>query len=93
MANPTLSASLDKSSYAPGETMTLTVTYTDADNWSRVDTITVTGTDQAGNPATVTLNTLVTSQDPVSVDVADSSGRSWTKQSDSNGVAVFTASA
>lgn len=93
MASPTLSASLDKAQYATGETMRLTVSYGDADNWSRIDTITINGVDSAGNPATVTVNTMITSTDPVAVTVSDSSGRTWTKESDNTGVAVFTATA
>lgn len=87
MANPTVAASLNKAAYSPGETATLTVTYGDSDN--STSTVTVTVTDQAGGTGTSTV-TLV-KQDAVSASVTDSSGRSWTKQSDTGSVAVFTA--
>lgn len=87
MALPTLSASLNKTTYAPGETMTLTVTYADADN--RSASVTVTGTDGAGNPASVSLNFNISD----AVTVAATGGATWTKVSDNGSVAVFTATA
>lgn len=86
MATPTLSASLDKTTYAPGDTATLTVTYADADN--RTSTTTVTGTDQAGNAATATV--VVREADPVALVVSDDGGRTWAKVSDNGSIAVFT---
>jgi hypothetical protein len=88
MANPTVSASLNKSSFAPGEQMTLTVSYGDVDNDSLAVTIVV--TDSAGNssaPVVVTANIA----DPVTVSVTDDGGRTWTKQSDNGAVAVYRA--
>lgn len=87
MANPTVTASLNKATYAPGEKLTLTVNYGDADNKS--ETVTVTGTDQAGNRAEATV-TWVTS-DTVTLEAADGTSRVWTKVSDNGSVAVFTA--
>jgi len=87
MATPTVSASLNKSAYQPGEPMTLTVTYSDAD--TKAVRVTVTVADSSGNtsaPAEVTA--LI---DPSTVTVADSSGRVWVKQSDTGSVAVYTA--
>lgn len=87
MASPTVSASLDKMTYAPGDKATLTVTYGDPDN--KTFTVTVTVTDQAGNssvPAEVQANIA----DPVTVSVSDDANHTWTKVSDSGSVAVYT---
>lgn len=89
MATPTVTASLNKPSYQPGEAMTLTVNYSDTD--TRAVTVTVTVADSQGNtssPATVAAVI-----DPSTITVNDSSGRTWTKQSDTGSVAVFTATA
>lgn len=88
MATPTLTASLDKLSYAPGEKMTLTVTYADADN--ATVSFTVTGVDSDGNDAVVTVQRRTL--DPVTLTVSDP-GKTWTKVSDNGSVAVFTATA
>jgi hypothetical protein len=88
MATPTVSASLNKATYVPGEVMTLTVTYGDADTKSVSVTITV--KDSAGNtsaPATVTAVI-----DPLTITVTDAA-RTWTKTSDNGSVATFTATA
>lgn len=87
MAIPTVSASLNKSSYAPGETMTLTVSYGDAD--TKTMSVTVTATDSQGNTGTSTPVSVVI--DPTTLSVSDSLGKTWTKASDSGTVAVFTA--
>lgn len=87
MAVPTCSASLDKPAYAVGETMTLTVSYSDAD--TQQVSVTVQIADKAGNTsAPVTCTAVI---DPSTVTTSDSSGRVWTKQSDTGSVAVFTA--
>jgi len=93
VANPTINATLDKANYNAGETMVLTVQYADADNWQRVDTITITGTDQDGNPAVVQIATTVTSSDEVLLTIEDTSGRVWVKQSDNGSTAVYTSTA
>lgn len=88
MANPTVSASLNKASFAPSEQMILTVSYGDTDN--NALNVTVVVTDSAGNsssPVVVTANIA----DPVTVSVTDDSGRTWTKQSDNGAVAVYRA--
>lgn len=88
MANPTVSASLNKASFAPGEQMILTVSYGDADNDAL--SVTVVVTDSAGNssePVVVTANIA----DPVTIAVTDDSGHTWTKQSDNGSVAVYRA--
>jgi hypothetical protein len=87
MSNPTVSASLDHTTYAVGATMTLTVTYGDTDQQNM--TVTVTVTDAEGNvSAPVTISTVI---DPLAVGVVSSPARSWTKVSDTGSVAVFTA--
>jgi hypothetical protein len=88
MANPTVGASLDKASYAPGEKMTLTATYSDPDRQAL--TITVTVTDSTGATGTATAQTVI---DQGTVTVASSPAKTWTKVSDTGQVAVFTATA
>lgn len=89
MASPTVSASLDKATYRPGDKMTLTVTYGDPDTKQLKVTIAV--TDSAGNvSAPVTVTAVI---DPLVVAVTDASGRVWTKVSDNGSVAVYTATA
>lgn len=88
MATPTVSASLNKSSFAPGEQMLLTVQYGDTDNDTVLVTVTV--EDSQGNKsAPVTINANIA--DPVTVTVSDSDNRTWTKQSDTGTVAVYRA--
>jgi hypothetical protein len=88
MATPSVSASLDKTTYAPGESMTLTVNYSDPDTDAVQVTITV--TDKSGNQSAPTTLTAVI--DPLTVGVTDPD-RAWTKVSDTGTVAVFTATA
>ena len=85
---PVLSATLDKASYVPGELATLTVVYNGGNTKSNV--VTITGTDQAGNAAQVTV--VLSVVDRVALTVVDDSGREWTLQSDDGSTAVFTAS-
>lgn len=89
MAAPTVTVSLDKPTYAPGEKMTLTVNYADAD--TKAITLTVVATDSAGNTSAPTTVTAVI--DPVGLTVTSSPVRAWTKVSDTGSVAVFTATA
>lgn len=85
MSQPTVSASLSKSVYAPGELMTLTVTYGDAD--TKPVRVTVVVTDSSGNTsAPVTVGAVI---DPLTLKVTDPS-RTWEKVSDTGTVAVFT---
>ena len=87
MANPTVNALLDKAIYRPGDTMRLTVNYSDPDQ--KTVAVTVQVTDSLGNTsAPVTVNAVV---DQLTVAVADSSGRAWTKQSDNGSQAIYTA--
>ena len=89
MTAPTISASLDKASYAKGDNVTLTVTYADADQETL--SITVTVTDASGNTTGSVPVTAVV--DPLTLEVDDPSGRVWTKVSDNGSVAVFKTTA
>ncbi|MFG2059178.1 hypothetical protein ACGFI9_34690 [Micromonospora sp. NPDC048930] len=87
MAAPTVTASLNASTYAPGDQMTLTVSYGDPD--TRTLTVTVVVTDAQGNSSAPAKVTAVI--DPLTVTVTDNSGRTWTKVSDTGAVAVYRA--
>ena len=88
MANPTASATLNKASYAVGETMTLTVSHTDADR----QTLTVSGTvtDSQGNSASWSATAQI---DAGAVLITASGGKTWTLQSATDNQSVFTATA
>jgi hypothetical protein len=89
MATPTLTASLNKATYAPGENMLLTINYADADNQSVSVTIVV--TDAAGNSsAPVTANAFI--KDAATLTVTET-GKVWTKVSDNGAVAVYSRTA
>ena len=89
MASPTVAASLSKATYQPGEVMTLTVTYGDAD--TKAMTVSVVVTDSQGNAsAPVNVSAVI---DPLAIAVTDSSGRTWSRVSDSGSVAVYQATA
>lgn len=88
MAAPTVTASLNKATYAPGEVMTLTVTYGDPDRQAL--TITITVTDSTSATGTATTQAVI---DPGTVTVTSSPAKTWTKLSDSGSVAVFSATA
>jgi len=85
MANPVVSASLNKSTYTPGETAILTVDYSDADNTSYAVTVTVTDATGASGVATVTL----VKNDTLTKTVTDSTGGTWTLVSDNGTRAVY----
>ncbi|MGB2567922.1 hypothetical protein ACPFP2_05650 [Micromonospora citrea] len=87
MAAPTVSASLNASTYSPGDAMTLTVTYGDPD--TRPVTVTIVVTDAQGNSSAPVSVTAVI--DPLTVTVTDDSGRAWTRISDTGAVAVYRA--
>lgn len=85
MANPTLTASLNKETFAPGEEMVLTVQRSDADSHSGSVTIVV--TDSQGNSSEPIIVPW-TVQDQTTVSVTDSS-RVWTLDSDNGHTAVY----
>ncbi|MER5338474.1 hypothetical protein [Micromonospora sp. NPDC002717] len=87
MAAPTATASLNASTYSPGDQMTLTVTYGDAD--TKPVTVTIVVTDAQGNSSAPVKVTAVV--DPLTVTVTDDSGRTWTRLSDNGSVAVYRA--
>ncbi|MER7332200.1 hypothetical protein ACIBTZ_16530 [Micromonospora sp. NPDC049460] len=87
MAAPTATASLNASTYSPGDQMTLTVTYGDAD--TKPVTVTIVVTDAQGNSSAPVKVTAVI--DPLTVTVTDDSGRTWTRLSDNGSVAVYRA--
>lgn len=89
MAAPTVTATLDKTAYAPGETMTLTVDHADADRQTL--TITTTVTDSTGATGTATATAQV---DQGTVTVVSSPARTWTlKAGATAGRSQFTATA
>jgi hypothetical protein len=89
MASPTVTASLNKTAYAPGETMVLTVDHADTDRSSMVITITV--TDSTGATGTTTANCVI---DQGTLNVVSSPARTWTLQAGSTiGHAVYQATA
>lgn len=89
MPTPTVSASLNRTTYAPGDPITLTVNYGDTDTQSI--TITVQATDSTGATSEPTTVTAVI--DPTTLTVTSEPDRTWVKQSDNGTVAVFTATA
>lgn len=88
MANPTVTASLSKAAYAPGELMTLTVNHTDADRSSM--TISVTVTDSTGATGQTSATAII---DQGVVTVTSSPSRTWTLTASSQNQSVFTATA
>ena len=88
MANPTATATLNKSTYAVGETMTLTVNHTDADRQSIVVAGTV--TDSQGNTATWQAAATI---DAGVVAFTQSGGKVWTLQTATTNQSVYTATA
>jgi hypothetical protein len=90
MADPTVTVALNKSTFAPGEQMRLTATYSDPDSAS--GTVTVIVTDSEGHtsaPATVGYAIA----ESLTVTVDDSGSHTFTKVSDDGHVAVYTATA
>lgn len=88
MAAPVITAAvLDKPTYAAGDKMTLTVTYSDPD--SKVMTVDVVVTDASGNKSAPARATAVI--DPLTISITGDG--TWTQVSNSGSVAVYTATA
>lgn len=88
MATPTVSASFNKSAYAPGELMTLTVDHADADRLTFSAVVTV--TDSTGASGTATVSAVV---DSGTVTVVSTPARPWAVVSQTAGRTVLTATA
>lgn len=88
MANPTATASLNKSTYAIGEVITLTINHTDADRQSIVVAGTV--TDSQGNTATWQAGATI---DAGVVAITQSGGKVWALQTASANQSVYTTTA
>jgi hypothetical protein len=88
MPGPTATATLNKTTYAVGEVMTLTVNHTDADR----QTLTVSGTvtDSQGNSANWSATANI---DAGVVTITQNGGKTWTLQSATANQSVFTATA
>lgn len=91
MASPTGSITFNKTAYKPGEVMTATVAYADADTSSGTGRFTL--TDSGGNVTLLTAAFVVS--DPVTVTVTAGNDRTWTKvvNSDTGSTVQFTATA
>lgn len=73
MTSPTGTVSFNKTSYAPGEIMTATVNFTDADSKSGTATFNLTDTQGNVTPASATFVV----SDPVTVAPASGNDRTW----------------
>lgn len=89
-AAPTVTT--DKTAYAPGDPITVTVDYTDPDNPGTVLTVTATVTNPDGSAATGTVDVQVGggAASPFPVSVSDSFSGTWTQTTNEAGTAVFT---
>jgi hypothetical protein len=94
---PTLTLATDQAVYTPGQTVTLTATYTDPNGQALTVTISADATDDNTPPDTVTATTSFAVQpaatELMEVAVTDSAGDLWTQVSDVPGTAVFTTTA
>jgi glycine cleavage system pyridoxal-binding protein P len=88
MALPTASASLNKASYAVGESIVLTINHTDADRQTLVVSGTV--TDSVGNTANWSATAKI---DAGVVAFTQTGGKVWTLQSATDNQSVYTATA
>lgn len=86
MATPTATATTNKTDYAVGETIVLTINHTDADR----QTITIAGTvtDSQGNSGNWSTSFTV---DAGNVAFTQSGGKTWTLQSATLNQSVYTA--
>lgn len=88
MSNPTASATTNKTNYAPGETIVLTINHTDADR----TTMTISGvvTDSTGGTGNWSTTFTI---DAGNVTFTQTGGKTWTLQSATRDQSVFTATA
>jgi hypothetical protein len=91
---PTLNVSADKASYAPGDTLTLTVVYSDSNSVAQDLTVTVTGSDAGGASVQATTTVQVITEGtpgPMDISATDSFGDTYAVQSnDGSSTAVLT---
>ena len=80
VANPTATATFDKSVYNPGDLMTITVKATGSNVSAQPFTVPVTVTDEKNPSASVTVQaaTTINQPDPLQASEGDASGRTWT---------------
>jgi hypothetical protein len=91
VADPVItSAALDKASYAPGETMVLTVRGHDLDEQTFSVDVRVRNRASGATSETLTVTAVV---DELEATADDSSGRVWTQQSRTGDTFVLTATA
>lgn len=92
MAAPVInSITLDKASYAPGQTITATVNYSKGTS-AATQTLTGTATDSVSKQTgTISVTFTVNEPDTTLITLTDSGNRAWTLVSDNGSVAVFTA--
>lgn len=90
---PAVTVTADQASYAVGDTITVTVDYTDPANPGTGLTVTATVTNADGTTETATATVSVGSAAavPLTVSVTDSFGDSYTQVSNVVGTAVFSA--
>ena len=91
---PTLTIATDRPSYSPGDTITLTCSYTDENGTSFPVTVTADAADNATPPntasATTTFSVVTAAGELMTVTVSDTASDSWTQVSNVIGTAVFT---
>lgn len=92
--NPTMTLTTDKASYNVGDTLTLTVTYSDSNSVAQDMTITVSGKDTDGNEVSATTKVqVITGGTPGSMEISatDSFGNTYSVTSnDGTSTAVLT---
>ena len=97
MATPSLSIATDKAVYAPGETVTLTATYTDEQGSAFTVNVAAAAADAASPPNTANASTSFAVQTSapalMTVTVTDDHSDMWSQVSSVPGLATFTTAA
>lgn len=97
MATPTLAIATDKTVYAPGETVTLTATYSDETGSSFTVNVAAAAADAASPPntANATASFMVQTSAPalMTITVTDDHSDVWSQVSNVPGSATFTTAA